>query len=89
MTTTADTRQAIDLAIEAEDRGVSVERLALVNDVHSERVIALARQLREILDEAHRELHRAGAAQGFSPQEADATFHQMLAAMMPGKREVH
>jgi len=35
MITTADTRQAIDLAIEAEDRGVSVERLALANDVHS------------------------------------------------------
>jgi hypothetical protein len=88
MITTND-MQAINLAIEAEDCGVSVEQLARVNDVHSEKVIALARQLREILDEAHRELHRAGAAQGFSPQEADATFHQMLAAMIPGKREVH
>jgi hypothetical protein len=85
MITTANRLQAIDLAIEAEDCGVSVERLALVNDVHSERVIALARQLREILDE----LHRAGAAQGFTPQEIDQVFHELLAAMMPGKRQVH
>jgi hypothetical protein len=89
MISTADTRQAIDLAIEAEDRGVSVERLALVNDVHSERVVALARQLREILDEVHDELRRAGAVQGFTPQEIDQVFHQLLAAMMPGKQQVH
>ena len=89
MITTVDTRQAIDLAIEAEDHGVSVELLALVNDVRSERVIALARQLREILDEVHDELHRAGAAQGFTPQEIDQVFHQLLAGMMPGKRQVH
>jgi hypothetical protein len=89
MIATANTRQAIDLAIEAEDRGVSVERLALVNDVRSERVIALARQLREILDEVHDEMHRAGSAQGFTPQEIDQVFHELLAAMMPGKRQVH
>jgi len=89
MITTANRLQAIDLAIEAEDCGVSVERLALVNDVHSERVIALARQLREILDEVHDELHRAGAALGFTPQEIDQVFHELLAAMMPGKRQVH
>ena len=74
MITTANRLQAIDLAIEAEDCGVSVERLALVNDVHSERVIALARQLREILDEVHDELHRAGAAQGFTPRRSIRCF---------------
>jgi hypothetical protein len=89
MIATANTRQAIDLAIEAEDRGVSVERLALVNDVRSERVIALARELREILDEVHDEMHRAVSAQGFTPQEIDQVFHELLAAMMPGKRQVH
>jgi chromosome segregation and condensation protein ScpB len=83
MIATANTRQAIDLAIEAEDRGVSVEQLALVNDVRSERVVALARQLREVLGELHRELHRIGAAQGFTPQEVDQVFHERLAAMMP------
>jgi hypothetical protein len=89
MITTADNLQAISLAVEAEDRGVSVERLALVNDVRSERVVALARQLREVLGELHRELHRIGAAQGFTPQEVDQVFHERLAAMMPGQQQVH
>jgi chromosome segregation and condensation protein ScpB len=83
MITTADNLQAIGLAVEAEDRGVSVEQLALVNDVRSERVVALARQLREVLGELHRELHRIGATQGFTPQEVDQVFHERLAAMMP------
>jgi hypothetical protein len=60
-----------------------------VNNVHSERVIALARELREILDEVHADLHRVGAAQGFTPQQIDAAFHELLARMMPEKREVH
>jgi hypothetical protein len=83
MISTADNLQAIDLAVEAEDRGVDVAELALVNGVHSEKVIVLARQLREVLDELHRELHRIGAARGFSPQEVDQVFHERLAAMMP------
>jgi len=86
MITTADNLQSIGLAVEAEDRGVSVEQLALVNDVRSERVVALARQLREVLGELHRELHRIGAAQGFTPQEVDQVFHERLAAMMPVRR---
>jgi len=83
MITTADNLQAIGLAVEAEDRGVSVEQLALVNGVLSARVIALARELHTVLHEMHRELHRIGAAQGFTPQEVDQVFHERLAAMMP------
>ena len=86
MITTADTRQAIDLAIEAEDSGVSVERLARVNGIDSERIVTLACGLREDLDEVHDELHRIGAAQGFTPQEVDQVFHERLAAMMPVRR---
>ena len=73
MISTADnTRlQAINLAAEAEDRGVSVEQLALVNGVHSARVIALARELHTVLHEMHRELHRIGARQGFSPEQVE------------------
>jgi len=90
ITTAEKTRlQAINLAAEAEDRGVSVEQLALVNGVHSARVIALARELHTVLHEMHRELHRIGARQGFSPEQVDVVFGRMLAMMMPGKREVH
>ena len=93
MTTTADTRlqaiKAVNLAIEAETCGVSVKRLTLVNGIDSERIIALARQLRAILDEVDDELRRAGAAQGFTPHEVDKVFHRLLATMMPGKRQVH
>jgi hypothetical protein len=89
MISTADDLQAIGLAIEAETCGVSVERLALVNDVRSERVIVLAREAYAILHEAHRQLYRVGAAQGFTSEQVDATFHELLAAMMPVRREVH
>jgi chromosome segregation and condensation protein ScpB len=89
MITTADTRQAIDLAIEAEDSGVSVERLARVNGIDSERIVTLACGLREYLDEVHDELHRIGAAQGFTTQEVDQVFYERLAAMIKGNRQVH
>jgi hypothetical protein len=35
----------------------------------------------------HRELHRIGARQGFSPEQVDVVFGRMLAMMMPGRRE--
>jgi hypothetical protein len=89
MITTTDTRQAIDLAIEAEDSGVSVERLARVNGIDSERIVTLACGLRLILDEVHDERYRIGAAQGVTLQEVDQVFHERLAAMMPGQQQVH
>jgi hypothetical protein len=53
------------------------------------RVIALARELHTVLHEMHRELHRIGARQRFSPEQVDVVFGRMLAMMMPAKREVH
>ena len=87
ISTTANRLQAITLAIEATVLGLDVLELALVNS-DSEKVIALAHQLRKILDEVHDKLDRTGAAQGFSPDEIDQAFHQLLASMMP-RRQVH
>jgi hypothetical protein len=59
-----------------------------VNGVRSEKVIDLARQLREILDEVHREVHHFATGQGFTPDEAEAAFHELLAVLTP-RRKAH
>jgi hypothetical protein len=79
-TTTANRR----FAIEATVLGLDVLELALVNG-DSEKVIALAHQLRKILDEVHDELYRTGAAQGFSPDEIDQAFHQNAGGYAAGE----
>ncbi len=90
MTPTAATRmQAIDLAVEAEGIGVSVDQVALVNGMQSERVIELARQLHEVLNEMHHELHDFAAARGYTVDEAEAAFREFLAAMIPRPRQAH
>jgi hypothetical protein len=80
MTTTITRLQAIDLAVEAEACGVDVLELASVSGITSTRVIVLASELHAVLHELHRELHRIAAASGFTPDQVEVVFDQLLAS---------
>jgi hypothetical protein len=83
---TSEDMAAVDLALEAEYRGVAIEQLA---EQCPDRVIEFAHQLQQLIIEMRHELHERAAERGVPRDVADQLFRDVLQMMLGRRGSLH